>query len=45
MIALSGPGVERDPAIGCRDVLGRGMRPVEVIGPALEEEARRVFDG
>ena len=28
----------------CADVLAYGMRPVEVIGPALEDEARRVFE-
>jgi tRNA(Arg) A34 adenosine deaminase TadA len=28
----------------CADVLAYGMRPVEVIGPALEDEGRRVFE-
>lgn len=28
----------------CGDVLAYGMRPVEVVGPALEDEARRVFE-
>ncbi len=31
--------------LSCRDVLAHGGRPVEVLGPALEEEARRVHDG
>lgn len=29
--------------MGCREVLGRGGRSVEVVGPALEDEAARVF--
>lgn len=29
----------------CRDVLGRGGRPVEIIGPALEDEAAQVHAG
>jgi tRNA(adenine34) deaminase len=28
----------------CRDVLARGTRRTEVVGPMLEEEAERVFD-
>jgi len=42
MIALAGPGVD-EMHLHCRDVLGRGMHPVEVVGPMLEDEARRVF--
>ena len=30
---------------GCADLLAHGTRAVEVVGPILEEEARRVFDG
>lgn len=30
--------------ISCREVLARGSRPVEVVGPAFEEEAAKVFD-
>jgi tRNA(adenine34) deaminase len=44
MIALAGPGAN-EIRLSCREVLGRGTRRVEVIGPALEEEARRVFEG
>jgi tRNA(Arg) A34 adenosine deaminase TadA len=29
----------------CREVFARGRRPVEVLGPALEEEAEQVHDG
>lgn len=29
----------------CREVFARGGRPVEVLGPLLEEEAARVHDG
>jgi tRNA(Arg) A34 adenosine deaminase TadA len=29
----------------CREVLSRGQRPIEVIGPMLEEEAKRVHEG
>jgi tRNA(Arg) A34 adenosine deaminase TadA len=31
--------------LSCRDVLARGGRPVEVLGPMLEEEARQVHEG
>lgn len=31
--------------LSCRDVFARGGRPIEVFGPALEDEARRVHDG
>lgn len=27
----------------CREVMARGMRPVDVTGPALQKDARRVF--
>ena len=29
----------------CGEVLARGQRDVEVLGPELADEARRVFDG
>lgn len=29
----------------CRDVFFRGRKPIEVIGPLLEEEARQVHEG
>jgi len=31
--------------LSCRDVFARGGRPIEVLGPALEEEARQVHIG
>ena len=43
MTALGGPEAD-ELALHCRDVLARGMQRVEVLGPALEDEARRVFD-
>jgi tRNA(Arg) A34 adenosine deaminase TadA len=32
-------------ALGCREVFARGQRPIEVIGPVLEDEARAVHEG
>jgi tRNA(Arg) A34 adenosine deaminase TadA len=32
-------------ALPCREVFARGQRPIEVIGPLLEEEARAVHAG
>lgn len=32
-------------ALGCREVFARGQRPIEVIGPLLEDEARAVHAG
>lgn len=32
-------------ALPCREVFARGQRPIEVIGPLLEDEARTVHDG
>jgi tRNA(Arg) A34 adenosine deaminase TadA len=43
MNALGGPDADELQLHGA-DVLSSGMRPVEVIGPALEDEARRVFE-
>jgi tRNA(Arg) A34 adenosine deaminase TadA len=31
--------------LSCRDVFARGGRPIEVLGPALEDEARSVHEG
>ncbi len=36
-------GMPRDLALNCRAVLAHGRRPVEVIGPALVDEAAGVF--
>jgi tRNA(Arg) A34 adenosine deaminase TadA len=32
-------------ALECREVFARGQRPIEVIGPVLEDEARAVHEG
>jgi hypothetical protein len=32
-------------ALECREVFARGQRPIEVIGPVLEDEARTVHEG
>jgi tRNA(Arg) A34 adenosine deaminase TadA len=32
-------------AMPCREVFARGQRPIEVIGPVLEDEARAVHEG
>jgi len=43
MSMLGGPGAD-ELMLHCADVTARGTRAVEVLGPALEDEARRVFD-
>jgi tRNA(adenine34) deaminase len=43
MTALGGAQAD-ELALHCRDVLARGSRRVEVSGPALEDEARAVFE-
>jgi len=43
MLALAGPGAD-ELLLSCRDVLARGTRKIEVLGPQLEDEARRVFE-
>jgi tRNA(Arg) A34 adenosine deaminase TadA len=43
MTALGGPDAD-ELLLHAADVLASGVRPVEVIGPALEDEARRVFE-
>ena len=40
---LGGAGVDA-LRLACREVMARGTRAVEVVGPALQSEARRVFD-
>ena len=44
MTALGGPAAD-ELMLHCADLIASGMRPVEVLGPALEDEARRVFEG
>jgi tRNA(Arg) A34 adenosine deaminase TadA len=43
MLALAGPGAD-ELILSCREVLARGTRNIEVLGPQLEDEARRVFE-
>jgi len=43
MTALGGPQAD-EMALPCAAVLASGTRPVVVQGPALEDEARQVFD-
>jgi dihydropyrimidinase len=43
MTTLGGAGAD-ELSLHCASVFASGTRPVEVIGPALEDEARRVFD-
>jgi hypothetical protein len=43
MRELGGPGPDA-LSLSCRDVLSRGARRIEVAGPLLEDEARRVFE-
>ena len=44
--ALIGPHPENlTMDLPCRVVLGAGQRPVEVVGPLLEDEARAVHEG
>lgn len=43
MRALAGPGAD-ELMLGCRDVLKHGMHRVEILGPALEEEAATVLE-
>jgi tRNA(Arg) A34 adenosine deaminase TadA len=43
MRALAGPGAD-ELLLGCRDVLAHGMHRVEVLGPALEDEAAAVLE-
>jgi tRNA(Arg) A34 adenosine deaminase TadA len=43
MTSLAGPDAD-ELALNCREVLASGAHRVDVLGPALEDEARRVFD-
>lgn len=44
LYAMTGNSPHKLP-VGCREVLAHGARPIEVLGPTLEEEARKVHDG
>jgi tRNA(adenine34) deaminase len=41
------PQARSNPTLGisCRDILATSSRPIEVVGPILEDEAERVFIG
>jgi tRNA(Arg) A34 adenosine deaminase TadA len=44
--ALTGADPDKPTlALGCRDLFARGQRPIEVVGPVLEDDARAVHDG
>ena len=42
---MIGEDAEEVLYLPCRELLGKGEKPIEVIGPILEEEARRVHAG
>jgi tRNA(Arg) A34 adenosine deaminase TadA len=44
LYAMTGDSPEK-LLLSCREVFAHGGRPVEVLGPALEEEARKVHEG
>jgi tRNA(Arg) A34 adenosine deaminase TadA len=44
LYALTGDSPDK-LLLSCRDVFARGGRPIEVLGPALEEEASVVHEG
>lgn len=46
LLGLTGDHPENPTfSLPCREVFARGQRPIEVIGPVLEDEARAVHDG
>jgi tRNA(Arg) A34 adenosine deaminase TadA len=43
---LAAPNLANDIlALPCREVFARGQRPIVVVGPQLEDEARVVHEG
>ena len=42
---MAGEDAEEVLYLSCRELWGKGEKPIEVIGPVLEEEARRVHAG
>ena len=44
LYAMTGDSPHKLP-VGCREILAHGARPIEVLGPAIEEEARQVHAG
>jgi tRNA(Arg) A34 adenosine deaminase TadA len=46
LLELTGSNDENQTMhLPCREVLARGQRPIEVIGPLLEDEAKSVHEG
>ena len=46
LLALTGSHPENPTlALPCREVFARGQRPIEVIGPLIEDEAAAVHAG
>ena len=45
LYAIAGEESEETLYLPCREVFGRGNKPIEVVGPLLEEEAREVHRG
>ncbi len=42
---MVGKGVEDVLYLPCREIIGKGRKLIEVIGPVLEEEAKNVHEG
>jgi tRNA(Arg) A34 adenosine deaminase TadA len=42
---MVGEDAEEVLYLPCRELFGKGRKPIEVIGPVLEEEARKVHEG
>ncbi len=45
LYGMMGEGDEEVLLLPCREILVRGKKPIEVIGPVLEEEAKKVHEG
>jgi len=45
LYAMTGEDTEEALYLPCRELFGKGRKPIEVIGPVLEEEARKVHAG
>lgn len=44
LYAMTGDSPHKLP-VGCREILAHGARPIEVLGPAIEDEAQQVHQG
>ena len=45
LYSLIDPDSEEILYLPCRDIFGKGQKPIEVIGPILEDEAIKVHEG